>query len=84
MNVTQPHRLRRASRRLPTTPRSDSPRRHRSPVRRVLGQRRSANNNGLANTTTFHIKNFNIAGKFVATRVFFVGEDPVTCTGFTP
>ena len=41
------------------------------------------NNNVLANAATIPIKNFAIAGKFVATRVFFVGEDPVTCTGFT-
>ena len=32
---------------------------------------------------TVNIKNVNVANRFVLSRIFFVGEDPVTCTGFT-
>lgn len=35
------------------------------------------------NSAAIRLTGFNTARKFVATRTFFVGEDPVTCTGVT-
>ncbi len=36
-----------------------------------------------ANSAAIRLTGFDTALRFAATKVFFVGEDPVTCTGFT-
>jgi hypothetical protein len=38
---------------------------------------------GASTNNIIPVTNFTTAQQFVASRVFFVGEDPVTCTGFT-